>query len=119
MTSASVHPGSCQCGAVAFEAEIDVSKPIVCNCSRCRRLGARLAFTAPEGFRLLRGAEALTEYRFNQGVIRHQFCATCGIEPFAYGRGRDGSDMVAINVNCLDDVDPLSLPTHFHDGASD
>ncbi|MBP7240903.1 GFA family protein [Amaricoccus sp.] len=114
----SVHPGSCQCGAVAFEAEVDVSRPLVCNCSRCRRLGSRLAFATPDGFRLLRGEGALTEYRFNSGVIRHQFCATCGIEPFAFGRTPDGRDVVAINVNCLDDVDPLALPTQFHDGRS-
>ena len=112
------HPGSCQCGAVAFEAEVDVSPPIVCNCSRCRRLGARLAFTTLDRFRLLKGEEALTEYRFNTGRIRHQFCAVCGIEPFAYGTGPDGAPMVAINVNCLEDVDPLALPTHFVDGAA-
>lgn len=114
----SVHPGSCQCGAVAFEVEVDVSKPLVCNCSRCRRLGSRLAFTTPESFTLLRGADALTEYTFNAGVIRHQFCATCGIEPFAYGRAPGGRDVVAINVNCLDDVDPFALPTQFHDGRN-
>ncbi len=95
-----------------------MSRPVGCNCSRCRRLGSRLAFTAPEGFMLLPGEGALTEYTFNRHAIRHQFCATCGIEPFAFGTAPDGREMVAINVNCLDDVDPLALPTHFHDGRS-
>jgi hypothetical protein len=116
--SASHHSGSCQCGAVTFEADVDIARPIVCNCSRCRRLGARLAFTSPDNFRLVRGEDALTEYLFNNNVVRHQFCRTCGIEPFAYGKLRDGTAMVAINVNCLQDVDPYALPTHFIDGAS-
>lgn len=114
------HTGSCQCGAVAFEADLDLTQPVVtCNCSRCRRLGSRLAFVPEGAFHLLRGADALSEYTFNKHVIRHEFCRTCGIEPFAYGTAPDGTAMVAINVNCLDGVDPLALATHFHDGAAD
>jgi hypothetical protein len=112
------HRGSCQCGAVAFEADVDISEPVTCNCSRCKRLGSVLAFTPRASFTLLKGADALTEYIFNRHVIRHQFCRTCGIQPFAYGQRPDGSPMVAINVNCLDGVDPRALPARHHDGAS-
>ena len=110
--------GSCQCGAVAFEAAVDISQPVVCNCSRCQRLGSRLAFTPRESFRLLRGEDALTEYLFNTGTIRHQFCRICGIESFAYGQMPDGTLMTAINVNCLDGVEPLELPVTRVDGRS-
>jgi len=112
------YAGSCQCGAVAFEANLDVSEPIACNCSRCQRLGSVLAFAPPESFTLLRGEDALTEYLFNRNVIRHQFCRTCGVQPFAYGVGPDGSPMVAINVNCLDGVDPRALPVRVYDGRA-
>jgi hypothetical protein len=110
--------GSGQCGAVAFEADVDISEPITCNCSRCRRLGSVLAFTPRASFTLLSGADALTEYTFNRHVIRHQFCRTCGIQPFAYGRMPDGTPMAAINVNCLDGVDARALPARRFDGAS-
>ena len=89
------HTGSCQCGAVAYEVDVDISAPIVCNCSRCRRLGSVLAFAPRDAFRLLRGEDALTEYTFNRQVIRHRFCRVCGIEPFAYGVMPDGTPMVA------------------------
>jgi hypothetical protein len=112
------HRGSCQCGAVAFEADVDISGPVTCNCSRCKRLGSVLAFTPRASFTLLKGADALTEYTFNRHVIRHQFCRACGIQPFAYGQMPDGSPMVAINVNCLDGVDPRALPARQYDGAS-
>ena len=110
--------GSCQCGAVAFDVEVDISEPVTCNCSRCQRLGSVLAFAPPERFTLLQGADALTEYTFNRNVIRHQFCRICGIEPFAWGRLPDGTPMVAINVNCLDGVDPRALPARHFDGRA-
>jgi hypothetical protein len=112
------YAGSCQCGAVAFEVEVDISQPVVCTCSRCRRLGSRLAFAPRDGFQLLRGEDALSEYLFASRTIRHLFCRTCGIECFALGRMPDGTPMAAINVNCLDGVDPLALPTTRYDGAS-
>ena len=43
------YSGSCQCGAVAFEADVDISEPVACNCSRCRRLGSVLAFAPRDG----------------------------------------------------------------------
>jgi hypothetical protein len=113
------HSGSCQCGAVAFEVDVDIASPITCNCSRCRRLGSVLAFAPRAAFTLLRGEADLSEYTFNRQVIRHQFCRICGIEPFAYGALPDGTPMAAINLNCLDGVDARALPAHQHNGAAD
>jgi hypothetical protein len=113
-----MHHGSCQCGAVDFDADVDLAETVTCNCSRCRRLGSVLAFTSAEGFTLNRGEAALGEYLFNRHAIRHQFCRTCGIQPFAYGQKPDGSPMVAVNVNCLDGVDARALQSHHYDGAS-
>jgi hypothetical protein len=118
MGEARLYRGSCQCGAVSFEALVDLSRLVACNCSRCRRLGAVLAFAPRENFTLLDGEDALSEYTFNKRVIRHQFCSICGIEPFAYGAMPDGTPMVAINVNCLDGVDARALPATPYDGAS-
>ncbi|TPW31418.1 GFA family protein [Martelella alba] len=111
--------GSCQCGAVDFDVDIDLGFTAVCNCSRCRRLGSVLAFTSPSDFTLNSGADVLTDYLFNKHTIRHQFCSVCGIEAFAFGKvPGDGSEMVAVNVNCLDGVDARSLPSKPFDGAS-
>jgi len=46
------YKGSCQCGAVTFETDVDLDNTITCNCSRCQRLGSVLAFT-PRAFRRL------------------------------------------------------------------
>ncbi len=110
--------GGCQCGAVRFEVDLDLGHTVTCNCSRCGKLGSILAFAPETAFRLDKGSEALSEYRFNKNVIRHQFCKVCGIEPFAFATAPDGTATAAINVRCLDGVDPASLTPTPYDGAS-
>lgn len=110
--------GSCQCGAVSFEVNVDLDHAITCNCSRCKKLGSVLSFTPRDQFTLLSGEDHLTEYLFNKKQIQHLFCSDCGIESFAYGQAPDGKAMVAVNANCLDGVDPRALKPHQHDGAA-
>ncbi|MCD7059404.1 GFA family protein [Pelagibacterium xiamenense] len=110
--------GSCQCGAVTYEALLSLDQAITCNCSRCQRMGFVLTFTPRENFDLKSGMENLTEYRFNTGTIRHQFCSTCGVESFALGEMPDGAQIAAVNVNCLEGVDPRALATQAVDGRS-
>ena len=113
------YTGSCHCGAVRFEATVDLDRTGTCNCSRCSRLGWIMTFTPAEKFTLVSGGDKLTEYTFNRRVIRHLFCEVCGIEPFARGVAPGASaETVAVNVRCLDDVDLDTLtPTKF-DGKS-
>ena len=110
--------GSCQCGAVAFEADVDISQPD--GLQLLALPAARLAagVHAARELRLLRGEDSADRVSVQQAPIRHQFCRTCGIESFAYGAMPDGTPMAAINVNCLDGVDPLALPTTLFDGRS-
>ncbi|MBX3158575.1 MAG: GFA family protein [Deltaproteobacteria bacterium] len=115
--SVSKHDGGCHCGAVRYSVEIDpMAESIACNCSICGRTGAYLQFVTPDKFALHQGNDSLTDYQFNKHIIHHLFCKTCGIRSFARGRGRDGTEMIAINVRCLDDVDTNALPTKKYDG---
>lgn len=112
------YAGSCQCGAVKFEADLDLDSTITCNCSRCRRLGSVLAFAPKSAFMLHSGEKNLSEYLFNKHNIHHLFCKTCGIQSFGFAKGPDGTDMVAVNANCLDGVDARALKSKAVDGAS-
>lgn len=112
------YEGSCQCGAVRYEVDLDIGHTITCNCSRCQRMGFVLAFTPQDKFQLKSGEAELTEYLFNRKLIRHLFCRICGVESFAYGKMPDGTATVAINVNCLSGVNPRELNSTHVDGKS-
>ncbi|MEQ1712447.1 MAG: GFA family protein [Hyphomicrobium sp.] len=115
--SAQQHTGSCHCGAVRYEVTADVDKSISCNCSICRRTGMILTFVPASQFTLVSGTDGLSDYQFGKKAIHHLFCKTCGVRSFGRGTGPDGSEMVAINVRCLDGIDPDALTPHKFDGA--
>jgi hypothetical protein len=119
MAEQQTYHGSCHCGAVRYEAK---SAPIVqaisCNCSYCRRAGGLLAFVPAGDFTLLSGNEKLTDYLFNKKVIHHLFCSACGIGSFGRGTTPDGKEMVALNVRCLDEIDPDTVKVNHFDGKS-
>ena len=97
--------GGCHCGKIRYEVEMDINKPLSCNCSMCQMKGTLLSFAQANDFKLLQGKESLTDYQFYKKNIHHLFCSTCGVTSFAHGKGQNGEDMYAINVRCLDGID--------------
>ncbi len=113
------YDGSCHCGAVTFS--VDGKAPaqaMVCNCSMCRRTGVMLTFAPRSTLTLHSGENALRGYTFHTRKITHQFCETCGIEPFAYATAPDGTPAVAINLRCVPSIDLDALEIQRFDGAS-
>lgn len=100
--------GGCHCGAVRFSADLAMDQVIECNCSHCSAKGFILTFTR-DGFLLEQGEDALSSYLFNKKQITHLFCRHCGVQSFARGKTPDGAPMVAINIRCLENVDPTTL----------
>jgi hypothetical protein len=119
MSEAKTYAGGCHCGKVRYEVTLDLAQPaITCNCSMCGRSGTMLRFVPADSFKLLSGADSLTDYRFNSKAINHLFCRVCGIKSFATGVGPGGAETRAINVRCLDDVDLAGVATQPYDGKS-
>ena len=118
MTKTETYAGGCHCGKVRYEVKADLSQTITCNCSMCAKTGAILTFAPAADFKLTSGADAPTDYTFNKHVIHHLFCTTCGIRSFGRATKPDGTDGVAINVRCLDNVDTSMLTPFAYDGKS-
>jgi hypothetical protein len=118
MAELTTHTGGCHCGSVRYEAKTDLGQVISCNCSICQKRGALLTFVPVSSFDLRSGAESLSDYQFNRKVIHHLFCTTCGVSSFARGTRPDGTQMIAINVRCLDGVDLDALTITPFDGKS-
>ena len=111
------YKGSCHCGKIAFEVEGEFSVVMDCNCSLCRRRGSLLWFVPREKLKLLTSEKDLSTYTFNKHVIKHHFCATCGIHPFGEATDpKTGKHMAAINVRCLEHVDVSELSVQHFNG---
>jgi len=115
--------GSCHCGAVRFEADLDLDQNSYrCNCSICRRTRFWPAVARADGFRLLAGQEALTEYRFNTHKNQHFFCRHCGVRAFGVGNETPIGQMYGVNIGCLEGLSEEQLsriPITHVDGQHD
>jgi len=75
--------GRCHCGRIAFEAEIDPDKVLICHCTDCQELSGsafRIVVRAPaDSFRLLTGEPKQYVKQAESGNKMIQaFCPDCG-----------------------------------------
>jgi hypothetical protein len=111
------HRGGCHCGRVAFEVDAPADiEALDCNCSICSKAGFLHLIVPQSRFRLLRGDDELSDYRFNESIARHLFCRHCGIKSFYVPRSNpDGID---VNVRCLEPNTIASLKITPYDGRN-
>ena len=110
-----VYHGSCHCGAVRFEIDVEITELTTCDCSLCVKKNALMTKVHESRFALLVGADALAEYRWNTKIARHFFCSRCGI--YTLHRKRAQPDHYGVNVFCLDGFDPAAVPVRRTEGA--
>jgi len=103
--------GSCHCGVVRFEADIDLAAGTnKCNCTLCTKTRNWNALLEPSALRVLAGDEALTDYQWGPKFGHYLFCRHCGVHPFNRGFHEDaGGHYVVVQLAALDDLDPADL----------
>lgn len=123
--------GSCHCGAVTFEADIDLSAGVhKCNCTFCWKSRMLKVFAMAGQFRLISGTESLHDYipvpsSWPAGEIHHYSCRICGFQPFSKGyleMEPFNGWFHAVNAACLDDMTPEEIaaaPVVYEDGRND
>jgi hypothetical protein len=113
------HIGSCHCGDVRFEVEIDATNGSRCNCSVCNKIGATTGITKPAAFVLLTDQARLSTYEWGGKTAQRYFCTRCGVHCFARGHlAQLGGDYVSVNFNCIDDLDLRDVAVKHWDGRN-
>ena len=114
------HTGSCHCGAVKFEVEVDATSGMRCNCTVCTKVGLLMGMAKPEGFRILAGERDMSSYEWGAKTAKRYFCKRCGVSCFSRGYLEQlGGEYVCVSFNALEDVDPIDVKTVFWDGRHD
>ena len=117
--------GSCDCGAVRFEADLDIAAGTgKCNCTLCVKMRLSSVEADPEAFRMITGEADLTDYRGGNEVAHHLFCRHCGVRALEWVDvpNMSGHKHFNVNVACLDglDIDELmAAPVTYYDGRND
>ena len=117
--------GSCVCGAVRYEVELDLSKGTTrCNCGFCRKARMWFAFADKANLRITQGKDALQDFQRGGAFLHFWFCRTCGARCFTEGGAmpRFAGGFYAVNLATLDDATDQELaaaPIHYADGRHD
>lgn len=127
--SLKTYSGSCHCGEIRFEADIDIAQgTLKCNCSSCTKARSWLVLTPADRFRLLAGEESQGTYQWlppgrAESTIEFHFCKICGIRTPARGELEAmGGAFYGVQVQLLETVDPDELaaaPIQYADGRHD
>lgn len=124
------YDGSCHCGAVAFEAEIDLAQGTRrCNCSICAKARAWFIGIPADKMRAITGEDNLADYAWTPTGktpigLHYRFCKTCGIRLFAKGEEPSlGGPFYAVAIAALDgfekEADVLADNITYVDGRHD
>ena len=107
----------CHCGDLRFSFKSEEIKTGVrCDCSICIRKGVVMSskYIPHEDFTTIENKDALSDYRWNDRVVNHLFCKTCGIYPY-HGNEEYG---YRVNLGCVEQLNPFELDIRILDGKS-
>lgn len=117
--------GSCHCGHVTFEADVDLSQGTgKCNCTSCWKRRWWSVRVKPEDFRPLSGTADLVPLPGDDPSAPGGFCGRCGVcvyRSLPAAEWNDGA-FVSVNLASLDDLpvqELLEAPVHHMDGLGD
>ncbi len=114
------HTGGCHCGAVRYEAQLDLAEGTFrCNCSLCRRARSWVAGGMPEHLRIVAGEDVLGRYSATSPEHEHCFCTRCGIRVFSRGTIEGLGPFLTVQIASLDDAsyeEAKTAPVIFQDG---
>ena len=106
----------CHCGAVRLEIPELPATVTECNCSICRRYGARWAYYRASEVKMCTAADATRGYSWGDRTISFRHCRNCGCVTHYESIGDDGRRL-AVNARMVDPQVIATVPVRTFDGA--
>ena len=107
---------TCHCKEVQIELKLDngIEEMVRCNCSLCKRRGYIMANIKLENLKIIKGKDKLSVYKFGKKQhAEHFFCKICGI--YTHHNRRSDPNGAAVNIGCIDAIDPFEYKTDLID----
>lgn len=106
---------ACHCGAVRLTAPKAPKTVTECNCSICRRLGARWAYYSPAEVGLPKPGST-QPYVWGDRMLAFHRCRSCGVT--THWQSLDGTqERMGINARIMDGLDWPAIRVRPFDGA--
>ena len=104
--------GRCHCGNVAYKAEVDPSRVVICHCTDCQTMASSAfrtsVFCEEENFRLITAPPKIYLKVAESGRQRQQaFCDNCGTHIYATSVETPGSRTLGLRVGAIVQRDQL------------
>ena len=103
--------GSCHCGALTYEAELNLENVVICHCTDCQRLSGSafrtVAMTESGAFKFLTGKPKTYVKSGDSGQKRVQtFCPDCGSPIYSTSVG-EGPKVYGVRLGTVDQRDQI------------
>ena len=111
---------TCHCGDVRIEIEQRPDFVHDCNCSLCRKSGARWAYFAPADVKVTGDTSRYVRTDKHDASARIHFCASCGATTHfrltASAIEKHGDTMMGVNMRLANPTDLAGVELRYPDG---
>jgi hypothetical protein len=108
---------TCHCGAVTIEVARRPRRLSECNCSICRRYGARWAYYRAIEVKLIAKRGALDKYVWGDKSLRFVRCARCGCVTHWEAVQRQPGSRMGVNARNFPPSEVANVRVRLFDGA--
>jgi hypothetical protein len=109
--------GTCHCGAVTFNTPRSPEWLTECNCSICRRIGAKWAHFDQQDVEISAPESGTIAYVQGDKTLVTHTCKTCGCTTHWLGIDPEAGGRMAVNFRMCEPGDIELIPVRHFDGA--
>ena len=109
---------TCHCGNVRIAVSRKPRSVTECNCSICRRYGARWAYYTRKSVKIISSPGSTTAYVWGDRMIEFYHCNNCGCITHYESLEKQNDSRIAVNARMMPAEIVSAIPVKIFDGAA-